>query len=91
MIIQNDYVTFVYSEIKENMDIQLAKTIGKKFICGTVSQDSERKKYTGIVKNDNELSMYYRHYPDTKIVKEGYIKEITYTPEKYIIPTMNNN
>ena len=91
MIIKNEFVTFVYSEMKENMDLDVARKIGKKFICGTVSQDSVRQKYTGITKSDNELAMYYRHFPDTKVVKSGYIKDITYTPEKYIIPTLNNN
>ena len=69
------YVYFVYSseQIKEKNSILAPRN--KKFKCGTVVVNGQRKQFTQVVDNLSKMSRYV----DTKTVCEGVYGDFTYT------------
>ena len=68
------YVYFVYSgeQIKEKNEV--LKNRKKKFICGTVVVNGQRKQFSQIVTSISQMSRYV----DTKVVCEGILGDFTY-------------
>jgi len=72
------YVYFVYSgeQIKEKNEI--LKGRNKKFKCGIVVVNGQRKQFSQIVTSLSQMSRYV----DTKVVCEGVYGDITFTKPK---------
>ena len=74
-----DNVYFVYSQQQVDEDKATAARIGRKFNPGNVSIGNTTVKYSKILLQadiDKMTSMY----PDTKIVAQGILGNIKYTP-----------
>lgn len=71
---KTDWVYFMYSDeqIKEKNNV--LKVSGKKFVCGTVVVNGQRKKFTQITTNKDTMSRFV----DSYIVTEGVYGDITY-------------
>jgi len=74
-MVSTTYVYFVYSgeQIKEKNNILASQN--KKFKCGTVVVNGQRKQFTQVVSSLNQMSRYV----DTKIVCEGIYGDFTFT------------
>lgn len=78
-MVSTSYVYFVYSgeQIKEKNSILASHN--KKFKCGIVIVNGQRKQFTQIITNLNQMSRYV----DTKIICEGILGDFTYNnPEE---------
>ena len=78
-MVSTSYVYFVYSseQIKEKNSILAPHN--KKFKCGIVVVNGQRKEFTQIVTDIKKMSRFV----DTKIVCEGILGDFTYTnPEE---------
>ena len=73
-MVSTSYVYFVYSgeQIKEKNSI--LKPRNKKFKCGTVVVNGQRKEFTQIVTKLSQMSRYV----DTRIICEGVLGDFTY-------------
>ena len=74
-MLKTSYVYFVYSgeQIKEKNNI--LATRNKKFKCGTVVINGQRKQFTQIVTKMSQMNRYV----DTRIICEGILGDFTYT------------
>ena len=73
-MVSTSYVYFVYSgeQIKEKNSILAPHN--KKFKCGTVVVNGQRKQFTQIVTSLGQMSRYV----DTRIICEGILADFTY-------------
>lgn len=73
-MVSTSYVYFVYSgeQIKEKNSILASHN--KKFKCGTVVVNGQRKQFTQIVTSMGQMSRYV----DTRIICEGILADFTY-------------
>ena len=78
----NQVVIFVYSEMQMAEENQIAKRIGKRFVCGNIYSGIGAKQFTKQIQED-ELPGMIARYPDTKIVIKGKIKDIKFEDVKY--------
>lgn len=78
-MVSDEVKLFVYSDIQIKSDKEINKKIGRDFKCGDVSIGSKRHKYSKIIKK-SELQSMCAQYPDTKIVTEGKLSSMNYTP-----------
>jgi hypothetical protein len=69
---------FVYSEMQIEADKKICKTVGATFACGTVSVNSEVKQFSKMI-DPSYLSEMTALYPDTKIVGQGILSNMSYT------------
>lgn len=69
------YVYFVYSGEQMKEKNEILKPRNKKFKCGIVVVNGQRKRFTQIVTNINQMSRYV----DTKVVCEGIYGDFTFT------------
>ena len=81
MVNKDDEVIFIYSEIQDLEEKNIAKNIGKTFSCGNVSTGSSVKKYSKIIK-PSELNHMIGLYPDAKIIAQGKLSKMSYTETK---------
>lgn len=75
----SNLVYFIYSEMQINEDRKVAQSIGRSFNIGDVYIGSTPKKYSKIVK-ERDFGAMLKQYPDSKIVTQGELEKIKYTP-----------
>ena len=78
MVNKDDEVIFIYSEMQDLEEKNIAKNIGKTFVCGDVSTGSTIKKYSKMIK-PSELNQMIGLYPDAKIIAQGNLSKMSYT------------
>ena len=78
---KNENVAFIYSEIHEQNEKEIAKKIGKTFLCGDVSVGANTKKFSKLIKS-SEINQFVSMYPDAKIIAEGVLSSMRYTETK---------
>lgn len=74
-------VIFVYSEMQIEEEKKINKKVRRGFTCGEVAIGSQRKQFSKIIL-PNQLSHMTSLYPDTKIIYQGKLKEVSYVPIK---------
>lgn len=62
-------VYFMYSDIQISREQKLLSMVGKKFVCGEISDGPQRKKYSKLINTEYNLNSYKILYPDAKIIK----------------------
>lgn len=62
-------VYFMYSDIQISKEQSLLKMIGKKFVCGEISDGPQRKKFSKLITTEFNFTCYKALYPDAKIIK----------------------
>ena len=71
----NPYLYFMISSEHIAKKNEVEAHLGRRFECGNVIVNGNKKKYSFVAPNKNFLSLY----PDAKIVAEGYKTKINYT------------
>ena len=80
MAVVEKWGQFVFSEMQVAKEKEIAAKLGKTFQCGEVSIGASTKKYSKIIKDSTDLAQMLGLYPDTKIVAEGVLSKLNYTP-----------
>lgn len=71
----DDYRYFLYSQEYVNEKNRVENTMGKEFVCGTVSVGPATKKFAYLSKTPS----LGNRYPDSVIVAQGNINQMQYT------------
>ena len=74
----NENDIFVYSDSQLQEDNTIAKSKGRRFVCGQVYIGAISKPFTKIIK-ESDLSAMQNKFPDMKIVTSGKKATIRYT------------
>ena len=71
---KNTYVYFLYSEQQFKERTAIEKKMSRIFTPGTVIVNGRKKPFTEMSKKSSN------RYPDCKVIAEGYISKMKYTP-----------
>lgn len=74
----NENDIFVYSDSQLQEDNTIAKSKGRRFVCGQVYIGAISKPFTKIIK-ESDLAAMQSKFPDMKIVTSGKKTTIRYT------------